>query len=419
MTAAILLAPLTTSWTITTALPRLYPSDAPIAVGAILWAVGHWRAPHVALHLPSRLVIAGLLGLVVTGVTSALQAPDPGLALDLSLRSLVAFGVSCWVSDLGLKPACAARALVLSAASEGLIAVIQFILGRSLGLGIVGEVAFGQNGSDEMVRSFGLTPHPNILGGVAGIGVIAATGLILVQRRPRWLGEVPALVAASAAVAASLSRSAFLGLLVALLILCGSGDWGIERSPRLRAAVSAIVITALAFILTHPDQYGTRIIAPLAAPSAASAVELRERSDVAQRIIQYSIALRLITSHPLLGVGAGNFMEAWRRLPDRAAVPILPVHNVPLLVLAEQGIVGFLAWAMVHLGIVREVMRQWNHIKSSWSLVWLSALSLIVTTSFFDFYFWQWEQGRLLWAVVLGLWESSLASEDAGEGARS
>ena len=45
----------------------------------------------------------------------------------------------------------------------------------------------------------------------------------------------------------------------------------------------------------------------------------------------------------MFGLGTGTFTEWVARLPGRPA-PIEPIHNVPLLVVAETGVVGLSAW---------------------------------------------------------------------------
>lgn len=215
---------------------------------------------------------------------------------------------------------------------------------------------------------------------------------------------------AAAAVVTSVSRSAMLGMAVSFAVHPVGIRPGTRHWFRLVVALSIVLATTAIFVVPRSDQYLTRIVAPFTRFEDKDAAVIRERADLEQRLIQHGVAFRIIGDQPLLGVGAGNFMDAWRTLSDHPSIPILPVHDVPVLVFAEQGLPGFLSWLVLQGSIVRDARRHWQLVRESWALTWLAVLVLIVTVSFFDFYFWEWEQGRLLWAVVLGLWGASLAS---------
>jgi O-antigen ligase len=404
--ATLVLAPMNMSWTPNPVLPRVYPSDVPVGAGIVLWFVHHWRCPDRPLCLPSRPVLIGLAGLILTGVTSTPGAFDPGLALDLSLRTLIAVGVVCWATDLQPRPSDAAWALLLSGAIQGLVGLVQFIVGGSIGLKQLGEIPFGHFGGLDATRVFGLTPHPNILGGIAGIGVLAGAGLVVLNRQTRWPYTVPALGLAAAGVAGSLSRSAFLGFGAGFLVL-GLAVWSTRGRRAAFSRVVAVVVTVLlVFVVVRPEQYGQRTVGILI-PSTNDAAAFGERADIDQRIAQHVVAFRMIRQNLLLGVGPGGFMDAWRHLGNAPAVPVLPVHDIALLIFAEQGVVGLGSWLLLYTGVAYRAVRTWSDSTPDWRSVWLSSLAMIVVVGFFDFYFWEWEQGRLIWAGVLGMWESS------------
>ena len=110
----------------------------------------------------------------------------------------------------------------------------------------------------------------------------------------------------------------------------------------------------------------------------------------------------------LTGVGAGNFMEAWRAAPEAwPAIPILPVHDVPVLIAAEQGLPTLALWIILQGWIFYQSVVGWRDKRDDRAVVWFAAIVLIDVVGFFDFYFWSWEQGRLMFFTTLGLWVAS------------
>jgi hypothetical protein len=95
----------------------------------------------------------------------------------------------------------------------------------------------------------------------------------------------------------------------------------------------------------------------------------------------------------------------------------LPVHNIPLLLSAELGPLGGLTWLFLLLAFVLGLRQRRAHLaQNPWFLGWSLALLALFAASFFDFYLWSWQSGRVMLWLVLGLWAGSYSqgnSEDA------
>ena len=78
-----------------------------------------------------------------------------------------------------------------------------------------------------------------------------------------------------------------------------------------------------------------------------------------ERIYYYATALQLFATHPLLGIGAGNYQFFDRSYEGEAAGGI--AHNQLLTTAAETGIIGLLMFLWLVLGLVR--LRK--HLRSS------------------------------------------------------
>jgi len=89
---------------------------------------------------------------------------------------------------------------------QGGVAVLQFARQSALGLSALGELAIDPQGQGASVieaggrrwlRAYGLTPHPNVLGGYLGMGLLVCLGALVFGRAGwrRWLW-VPLILAA-------------------------------------------------------------------------------------------------------------------------------------------------------------------------------------------------------------------------------
>jgi O-antigen ligase len=102
-----------------------------------------------------------------------------------------------------------------------------------------------------------------------------------------------------------------------------------------------------------------------------------------ERIYYYATALRLFVTHPLLGVGAGNYQFFDRSYEGEAAGGI--AHNQFLTLAAETGLVGilFFLWLLLALLRIRKQLRSpgmalgdsYNWVRvagSAFLLVWIA-----------------------------------------------
>ena len=125
------------------------------------------------------------------------------------------------------------------------------------------------------------------------------------------------------------------------------------------------------------------------------------------------IALDIITDRPLTGVGAGNFPVAMLAT-DTRIIP-QPVHNVPLLLAAEVGVIGGFLWIWLWLtpGLaVNPAARGQN----PWPVVVVGAGFVLGIIGLWDDYPWALNAGRLCTITVLSLISRTLFSHSTSPG---
>jgi len=139
-----------------------------------------------------------------------------------------------------------------------------------------------------------------------------------------------------------------------------------------RGGLIALGVATLLAMILAPRQR-RRILGMMGIAGVAAAALLAIRPDALQRIVDvgggssgrsdlWTVAWRVFTSHPVLGVGIGNFQAVEARYVLRPGnitsiqyltdAPHL-VHNVYLQLLAETGIVGLVGFLVVVVGILR------------------------------------------------------------------
>jgi hypothetical protein len=176
-------------------------------------------------------------------------------------------------------------------------------------------------------RARGLTTDPNHLGVMLLIPVLVLVPLSLGAQSPRWRRSIPFVVAfLLLALAATLSRSAVVGLVAGVAVLA----WRYRStfvSRRLLAAAAAVAACLTLVVARDADLYGRFL---------SARVELRSQGQPSHLEV-YEFVPRALESHPLLGVGLNNFAPFAYPVTGRRDYGPLSVY-VQLLV--ETGLVG-------------------------------------------------------------------------------
>lgn len=304
-------------------------------------------------------VLIGLLcPLVGTSLLSTLAAVD-------ATRSLV--GVLRYTQLFVVIP----LAVVLSLRSRrDVLVVLLGVLGLGVAEGLLGAYQFltgeGAGYAGATTRAVGTFGAYNILAlaSVLGTAVIICTALALAL--PGRSGVVAGLLGGLLVVplAFTLSRGAWVATAAAVVVVC------LAAARRLGVAlvVAGALALALAIGLSPPD-------APLRerAASLASATSDPDQS-VRDRYALWSVALDVWDDHELTGVGLRNFplhrdsyaplsLSSGSDISDPSSgyrrVELLSPHNLYLLILAEQGLIGAAVylglWAFLGFGICRRL----------------------------------------------------------------
>lgn len=403
--------------------PVWYLSDTVVFLFLIAAAVWAWQQrPFTRDFVPAIAIPLALLALLA--LFSAIWAVVPPLATYTAVRLIVLWLLYMAIVALRPQPGFVQISLAATLAVQGSVAVLQFIFQHDVGLHFLGEleVTPARNftsvlsaGGRNWLRAYGLTPHPNILGGILVAFLLALIPAYLQRRQPGWL--LVFLLGGSGLIL-TFSRAAWLALAIGggvfLLGIWRNQLWRQAYGRILLVPVTAALLLLLVFVLARRDLFISRL-----AP-ANSTVESR---SVDERIALTRISFYLLQQYPLLmGLGAGNFSVVVEWLdPDVKAALIgetdltsQPVHNVPLLITNELGLAGGMLWLWLTLAPLAISWRRYHSGKLTlWAWGVTAGLLALAVTDLLDFYSWGWTQGRLLRWLCLALWTCAV-SRDKG-----
>ncbi len=312
------------------------PSQGLLGLAAVGWLVG-WGSTR-PLTIPRHPVLVGFAILVVANAAGLLFAPEPFVVV----RQVITWGTLLIIAfavahSAGLREV---RALLLAFAGCGGIAGIAAIIDPQPLTSVVftgGDVsrATGGLGSPnalgmllvlalpvQAVFAIRGTPIERVIG--AGAGVLAMMGMTL-----------------------AVSRGAFIGLGVALLVLA---LWPPFRKA---AVLAAPLVVLLAMVGNNPESKvfdTSRVINRL--------TEVKTTGPNNSRLVLWEAAPEMIADRPIFGLGGleYGYYTASYGIPSTEGIAPHP-HNLLLTIVVESGLVGLTGLLMMFGGLAAGLRR--------------------------------------------------------------
>ncbi|MEU7790752.1 O-antigen ligase family protein [Amycolatopsis sp. NPDC049159] len=337
---------------------------------------------------PLHAVLASLA--VVLAATAALHSSGPFTA-EYTVRWLPFLVVTAVLADV--------------ASHE--VPIRWLLLAAAAGATVAGTGALYSLVVEGQARASGPQPDPNDL----AYFLVAALPLLAALDRRRWSVPLAATgVVLVVGAAATFSRGGALGLAAAV-------GWVLLRRVlpwRVLAAATAAVVVVGAGVLLVAGPHLDRAVREKTF-IAASNVDTRE--------LRWQAAARMVTAHPVLGVGPGGFRERYAAESHDAEVDEqTPVaHNMYLEVAAELGLPGFALFAAVPgvaaVASERTVRRAGSGPRRAEAAAIQAALLAVLVTSTFlseQYYLPLWSLTALAVAAETRIRREGGESADAG-----
>lgn len=241
-----------------------------------------------------------------------------------------------------------------------------------------------------ILRPYGTLPHPNVLGGFLLISMVLFFAFLRnTKNKKQHLFLWTVLLVGTAGLLVTLSRSAIGVFLFVVIIFI---LWKFRTKKRLLVFFSGIILTA--FILVG-------ILFPLL-PERFSFSFSDESIVQRQQLMETS--LKMIRTHPLFGLGFGNFStNATQNLSHSGAVLLQPVHNIFLFLAQEGGLLFLFFCLWFGYQTFQKLLRLSNTKYAEYALLLILCLVAVIGIGQADHYFVTLQQGQLLTTVVLGL----------------
>jgi O-antigen ligase len=179
--------------------------------------------------------------------------------------------------------------------------------------------------------------------GVLMLVVCTAVARLLFYRK-EWVWPAIAVPALLVALLMTQTRNAWIGALIALMCLLAIRNW--------RLVVILPVLAALALVVL-PGRYRDR------------ALSMFDPADPTNRdrVAMLTMGVGMVRDHPIFGVGPEMVEREYTRYrPPTAVNPTNPhLHNVPMQIAAERGLLALAAWVWFVTVALRDLYRQARH----------------------------------------------------------
>lgn len=360
-----------------------------------------------------------LVGFLLLGVASALLAGDRSLAaraLAVGTSGVAVFWTARALSEAGLaRPLLRALAIAVVLAAATALLQAYGVVTDFFSVNRAPGGTLGNRNSIAHVAAFGL---PVVLlvalrawrtAGylLAALGVMTVVAVLVITRsRAGWLafGVVILVFAAGMLLSRPLRRHG--------------------RTWRRLAGMAVLVGLGVAAAILLPNELRWRSENPYL-ESATEIVNYREGSGRG-RVVQYGRSMRMAVDHPLLGVGPGNWSEAY---PDYAAPgdpslsrsrPGTTANPWPssdwLAFVAERGFPAAILLALVLLGIAasafRRLLRARDYDEGALGLALVATVLATIVAGAFDAVLLLAHPTLLVWAALGAMWSLPETPDD-------
>ncbi len=404
----------------------LFAADIAMLCALLFWGASLLAAPRKIKFGPAHIWIP-LLGLTLVGWLSLTDSWDAPLTVYHALRFSFLFLYFLFIVNEIHAPAWVVTPVALQLLIQSIVAIGQSVLQHDLGLQNIGEynldplwrgVSVLESGGTRFLRAYGLSDHPNILGGCLAFGLLILLAHQLSAASPQSPVSRPQFsnslilfcstlifILASLALLLTFSRSAWVAFAAGSLLIAGAQ--AVRRNLSALKRVGVLMILCL--LASSP--FIVRDLPYLSARFGAgdSFTENRvEHGSIIERAFLFDAGNKIFVDHALTGVGLGVSPLAMKNAYPQSPVNYQPPHFTILAVAEETGIFGAMFYFIL-LSIPIIVFFTQRHILKNRPVAatCFALLIAISTIGLFDYYTWLLAPGRLWQWTAWALWAVS------------
>jgi O-antigen ligase len=245
----------------------------------------------------------------------------------------------------------------LAGITQALFGYIQFFFD-------IGPTSFIRDAS---LRIYGTFDQPNPYAGYINLPLSIALALMLLGSnwKTRILAGVTVFFLATAEFLTQ-SRGGEVAIAAALLFIVTVGI------PRLRVVVGLLSLASLVGAAAYlvgliPTYLFNPILTKLGLVDISLSKPTDQTFSTAERLAHWIAGLRMFFDHPLLGVGIGNYAQAYPQyFVTIFTDPLGHAHNYYINIAAETGSIGLIAYILFILAIFIAGGHSYRYITSKW-----------------------------------------------------
>lgn len=415
--AVLLARPVTPLWEDYTDI-LLFASDVTLLLTLVSWLLYKYLKQSKIQFGPMFLTLP-MAGLTLVAFATSITSVDPVFSFYQSIRLVMLFGLHVYVLNNVKSLSQLVAPLSIMVGIQAVVGITQVMTQHSIGLQWLGEyeldpawsgVSIVWNETARSLRGYGLSAHPNILGGVLAFSCLVILVWYLSSKKP--LGVLPFAVLAVGVTATFLtfSRSAWLGSFVGFIFIAYQTFLRPKKKPTandLALAVSLLVLL-IPFVWTNMELVGLRL------GERISFQEIEpELGSMGERRVLISAANTVFNENAITGVGIGASPRAFMLAFPDFPVNYAPPHNVILNAAVETGLLGGLfyfillaaPWVAMYLNRKRPL--------SAELLAASSVLVAVTAVGFFDCYPWCAWTGQFWLYMTWGIWAGAFVNSKA------
>src|SRR3972149_6660279 len=391
----------------------IFASDLTLLYMLVFWAFSLLLSPRKLKAGPVLMWIS-LVGLTLAGWVSVPSSEDALLSRFHAVRFVVLLLFYLFIVNEIRSVGWVIWPVSAQIFFQWVIAILQVTSQASLGLQKYGELTLDPAtlGTSiifadgfRFLRGYGLSDHPNILGGCIAFGLVLLLAIILHRNlRARILASIVFLPCLLALVM-TFSRSAWLSFFVAGSFMVGCEALARRWKPVKRAILLGVLsmLIVMPFITQNISLFQSRL-------NSGNAVEndpLRERGfllDAGNTIFAEYIAL---------GIGLGAAPLAMKNRFENFPLNYQPPHYAILVVAMETGVLGGVFYLLLLLVPALSFALRWKACIDKPRMMGAFALLLAMfVVGLFDYYTWLYAPGRLwqwmAWGLFSAAWKETI-----------
>ena len=378
-------------------------SESALAALTLLWL---WRLRDPAVRASQTWPLLGpLCAFAAATLLSAALSAEPGASLVASKGLLLA--AALWVT---------ADAVPGGEEAQRFLSTLTLVAAAAACMGLLQVLACpGEISGPGMLRWFfhrcdrarGAFSIYMTLAGVLNLVLLATLPRLLARERRAWLGW--AWLAMLLGLGATYTRGAWLGFALGVL-----GVVAVARRGRL--VVAAALLAVLATALLAPGPLGHRL-RTMGDPAEAG---------VKERRYMWRSGMRMWAEQPWLGVGPGGVKRRYAEfaLPEAFKKRTGHVHNTPLQILVERGVLGLAAWLWIWVAFflraagLRGVRPRDDHAGRALALGSMAAAAGFLGAGLSEYNFGDSEVALVMWTLMALPFAAARSAPDTRAGAR-